>query len=75
MFRFLSLEIILLDIFLEDFYLRGRACRSEGQKEREREMQADSRLSAELHFGLDLMTLRSKAELKPRVGHSTSYAT
>ena len=40
-------------------------------RERERESQADSALSTEPDLGLNLMTLRSQSELKPRVGCST----
>jgi len=39
----------------------------EGQREREREFQADSMLSMEPDMGLDLTTLRSRPELKPNV--------
>ena len=39
----------------------------EGQRERERETQADSMLSVEPNAGLYLTTLRSPLESKPRV--------
>ena len=39
----------------------------EEQREREKESQADSPLSMEPHAGLDLTTLRSHPEWKPRV--------
>ena len=38
-----------------------------GDGERERESQADSMLGAEPHVGLNLVTLRSRPKLKPRV--------
>ena len=47
----------------------------EGQRERERESEADFILSAEPNVGLDLMTLRSPPEWKPRVGCLTNCAT
>jgi len=43
----------------------------EGQRERERESQADSALSTEPDAGLDPTTLRSFPERKPRVGGIT----
>ena len=43
--------------------------------EGERESQADSQVSMEPEAGLHLKTLRSWPELKPRVGHSTAWAT
>jgi len=45
---------------------------AEGEGER---IQADSALSTEPHAGLDLMTLRSRPQPKPRVGHSTDCTT
>ena len=44
----------------------------EGQRKRERESQADSILSMEPNIVLDLTTLKSQPELKPRVGHLTN---
>ena len=41
----------------------------------EREFSADSPLSTELDVGVDLMTLRSRPEPKPRVGCLTRGAT
>ena len=43
-----------------------------GREKRERESQADSVLSTEPDAGLDLISLRSQPELKPRVGQSTA---
>ena len=43
--------------------------------EGERETQADSTMSSEPNKAFDLTMLRSGPELKPRVGHSTDYAT
>ena len=42
-----------------------------GRAEGGRETQADSPLSEETDSGLNLMTLRSWTELKPRVGRFT----
>ena len=47
----------------------------EGEEEKERWSQADSVLSAEPDVGLDLVTLRSPPELKPRVRHLTNCTT
>jgi len=47
----------------------------EEQREMERETQADSVLSSELNAGLHLTTLRSRLELKPRVGHPIDCTT
>ena len=57
--------------------LRKRERMSEGgsEEEGERESQADSLLSMELAAKLDLMTLRSLPEQKPRVRHWTNWAT
>ena len=44
-------------------------------RERERESEANSILSTEPHLGLHPMALRSRPELKPRVGHLTDFAT
>jgi len=44
-------------------------------RERERQSEVDSTLSAEPDVGLDPMTLRSKSELKPRFGCSIDCAT
>ena len=46
-----------------------------GKVQRERESQADSILSAEPDAGLNLMTLRSWPEPKPRVGRLTDCVT
>ena len=46
-----------------------------GQRERERKTPADASLSLEPNVGLDLKTLRSWPELKPRVGRSIDLAT
>ena len=43
----------------------------EGQRDRERESQADSTPSGESNMGLDPMTPRSCPELKPRFRHPT----
>ena len=58
-------------------YLREREKGHEWkeQKERERDSQADSMLSAEPDPGLDLMTLRSWPKLKPRVRYLTNCTT
>ena len=47
----------------------------EGQEEREKEPEADSTLTMEPNTGLDLMTLKSWPELKPRVRSLTNCAT
>ena len=47
--------------------VRGENARKEGQRERERELEADSGLNAEPDTGLDPRTLRSQPEPKPRV--------
>ena len=44
----------------------------ERREEGERESQADFPLSMEPDMGLDLMTLRSQPELKPRIRCSTN---
>ena len=62
-------EINGLQFFLKtDLFIleRVRAQRG-GHSEREREFQADATLSIEPDTGLNLMTLRSRPELKPRV--------
>lgn len=41
----------------------------------EGESQADSALSTGFDLGLDLVTLRSQSEPKPRLNHLTDYAT
>ena len=46
-----------------------------GQRERERESQAGSTFSTRAPHGLNPITLRSWPELKPRVRHSTDWAT
>ena len=47
--------------------MREREHKRERQRERERESEADSMLSTEPDIGLNVMTLRSQPELKPRV--------
>ena len=41
------------------------------EREREREPQVDSMLGIEPNTGLNLMTMRSLPEPKPKVGHVT----
>ena len=54
------------------FKASEREYEQEEQKEKERESQADSTLSVvEPDLGLNLVTLRSQPETKPRVGGST----
>ena len=50
---------------------RAHARESEEEGQRERESQADSMLSVKPSAGLNLMTLRSQPELKPRLGRLT----
>jgi len=47
---------------------KEREHKQEGKREREGESQANSVLSTEPSVGLNLMTLGSRPELKPRVG-------
>ena len=49
----------------------------EGERQRERisSRESQAQLSMEPDTGLDLMTLRSRPELTPRVRRSTDYAT
>ena len=64
--------------FLHSFYFlreREREWAGEGQGERERESQAGSMLSAEPNTVLIPTTPGSWPEAKPRVGHSTDWAT
>ena len=56
-------------------FICDREQKQEGWKERETEPQADFLLSMEPKRVLDLMTLRSWPELKPRVGCLTDCAT
>ena len=51
------------------------AHKQEGQREREKESQADTTLNAEPRVGPHPMTLRSRPEAKPRVGCSTDCTT
>ena len=55
--------------------MRERENGQQGQKEKQREPQADSALSTEPDIRLDLMSLRSLPEPKPGVSHSTDYST
>ena len=52
----------------------GERAREQEEGQRERKSQADSLLSKEPDARLDLTTLRSRPELKSRVGHSTNEA-
>ena len=74
-----GLQGLVLWVFFKDFiYLkRDNVCvQGRGGEEREeRESQADSLLNAEPDAGLELTTLRSRPELKPRVGHLMDRAT
>lgn len=49
--------------------------RAVGEEKEQRESQADSPLSMEPDMGVDLGTLRSQPEPKPKVGHPTNLAT
>jgi len=62
--------VYLFVCFFKDsfIYLREREHEWEGQKESERESQVDSALSTEPRVELNLRTLRSRPEPKPRVG-------
>ena len=64
-------------IFLRSYLFRERKhMNGVGRdRERSRKSEADSMLSMELDLGLDLTTLRSWTELKPRVGCLTDRAT
>ena len=60
-------DYIFLNVYL--FILREGERAGKGQKEVERESQAASVLSAQsLMQGLNLQTMRSRPELKPRIG-------
>ena len=48
---------------------RKRKRQRERERERERESQADSPLSVDSNAGFNPRTIRSRLELKPRVGH------
>lgn len=61
--------------FLRSIYFLEREGAWEGEGQRARDSQADSPLSEEPDAGLDLMTPRSRAELKPRVGHLIDFAS
>ena len=63
-------------IFLRSYLFRERKhMNGVGRdRERSRKSEADSMLSMELDLGLDLTTLRSWTELKPRVGCLTDRA-
>ena len=75
LFFYINDFINLFIIYLLKRFIWERDHEQEGQREREREIQADSMLSAEPDMGLDLKTLRSGPELKSRVGHLTHWAT
>ena len=65
-------------LFFKRFYLRESesVCKwKEGQRERETESQADSVLSLEPSVGLNPRSLRSRPELKSKVGHLTEQIT
>jgi len=62
-------------VFKDLFIIRERPQEQEGQKEREREPQADSTLSTEPLVGFDLTTLRSWPEPKPGAIRLTECAT
>ena len=49
--------------------------RWEGQREKDRESQVNSVLSVEPHLDIDLLTLKSEPELKPRDGYLTDSGT
>ena len=52
-------------------------CKEEkkGKEKERKESQTDSLLSIELHIGLDLRTLKSQPELKPKVECLSNWAT
>ena len=69
--RFLFFKICLF--IWERVRARAHARESEEEGQRERESQADSMLSVKPSAGLNLMTLRSQPELKPRLGRLTDW--
>ena len=68
----MPLDIELLLFFLKNLFIHLREA-GEGQRERERGSRLP--LSREPHMGLDLTTLGSQPEPKPRVRRLTDRAT
>ena len=68
-------KISLIYIFEREGESEGEHVCISGEGGRRKASQANSMLSVETNVGLDLMTLISWPELKPRVRHSTNGAT